>query len=408
MPFISLSKSQGVRYLGVLLANKPNPCDTFDFIVSKLRKRIQCFASRFYSFETRLVVLRYLLQAKLPFSLALVRLRTADLKALERLLASFLWGQGPDGRNKIVLISWDKLALPLELGGTGVWCIRAFQKSLLTKLLLNSLGFEDSLWGALFWSSLPRTSLLVGSRFLIFEEFTDWSFSLVAWTFYPLEWRLLSPISSDMYIFPFEVSEVHSLFREEQAAVVLPSLSVRWSLDSTLHDWLALFGKLWAAGAHRRDGLFLWRILLKGFFTGARASLIGVSTVNCRFCNLHMEDITHLFFMCPCKTRDWMILAYTFPFLRPLILMLLAGEAFPSILRSALFFPKGLWLFTVALFSTFLRTIWKQRCTYVYEDSFQHIPLQLTLALLGEKLVGQYIVAGRAVEKFWHLRYTRL
>ncbi|KAL3677437.1 hypothetical protein R1sor_027385 [Riccia sorocarpa] len=356
MPFISLSKSQGVRYLGVLLANKPSPCDTFDFIVSKLRKWIQCFASRFYSFETRLVVLRYLLQTMLPFSLALVRLRPADLKALEHLLASFLWGQGPDGRNKIVLISWDKLALPLELGRTG--------------------GCLDS-----------------------FPEFTDWSFSLVAWTFNPLEWRLLSPISSDMYIFPFEVSEVHSLFREEQAAAVLPSLFVRWSLDSTLHNWLTLFGKLWAAGAHRRDGLFLWKILLKGFFTGARASLIGVSTVNCRFCNLHMEDITHLFFLCLCKARDWMILASTFPFLRPLILMLLAGEPFPSVLRYALFFPKGLLLFTVALFSTFLKTIWKQRCTYVYEDSFQHIPLQLTLALLGEKLVGQYIMAGRARRK---------
>ncbi|KAL3692640.1 hypothetical protein R1sor_006291 [Riccia sorocarpa] len=273
MPFISLSKSQGVCYLGVLLANKPNPSDSFDFI-------------------------------------------------------------------------------------------------------LHSEGCLDS-----------------------FPKFTDWSFSLVAWTFNPLEWRLLSPISTDMYVFPFEVSEVHSLFREEQTAVVLPSLSVRWSLDSTLQDWLALFGKLWAAGARRRDGLFLWRILLKRFFTGARASLIGVSTVNCRFCNLHMEDITHLFFLCPCKARDWMILASTFPFLRPLILMLLAGEPFPAVLRSALFFPKGLWLFTVSLFSTFLREIWKQMCTYVYDDIFQHIPFQLTLALLGEKLVGQYIVAGRARRK---------
>ncbi|KAL3691884.1 hypothetical protein R1sor_005535 [Riccia sorocarpa] len=271
-----------------------------------------------------LVVLRYLLQVKLPFSLALVRLRAADLKALERLLASFLWGQGPDGRNKIVLVSWDKLALPLELGGTGVWCIRVFQKSLLAKLL-----------------------------------------------------------------------EVYLLFREEQAFIILPSLFLRWSLDSTLQDWLALFGKLRAAGAHRRDNLFLWRILFKGFFMGARASLIGVSSADCKFCNLHMEDITHLFLLCPCKARDWMILASTFLFLRPLILMLLAGEPFPSVLRSALFFPKGLWLFTVVLLSSFLRTIWKQRCTYVYEDSFQVIPLQPTLALLGEKLLGQYIVAGR-------------
>ncbi|KAL3697120.1 hypothetical protein R1sor_011196 [Riccia sorocarpa] len=208
-----------------------------------------------------------------------------------------------------------------------------------------------------------------------FPEFDDWSFSLVDWAFDPLEWRLLSPLSSDMYILSY------SLLRCRKFAV------------------------LGRAGGHH-SSFFILEVVARQYSSRLVSSFR--ESLGCRFCNLHMEDIMHLFFLCPCKARDWMILASTFPFLRALILMLLAGEPFPSVLRSALFFPKGLWLFTVVLLSSFLRTIWKQRCTYVYEDSSQVIPLQLTLALLGEKLLGQYIVAGGLEEGFLQLSCERL
>ncbi|KAL3679390.1 hypothetical protein R1sor_022346 [Riccia sorocarpa] len=59
--FISLLKTQRIRYLGILVANKLKPFDVWDFFSTKIRRRILGFANRLLSFEANLVVLRFLL-----------------------------------------------------------------------------------------------------------------------------------------------------------------------------------------------------------------------------------------------------------------------------------------------------------------------------------------------------------
>ncbi|KAL3685886.1 hypothetical protein R1sor_003908 [Riccia sorocarpa] len=73
MPFESLSKTQGTRYLGVFIANKSKPGDVFDFVSKKLEKRLLGFANVKFNLETKVIVLRFLLQTILTFSLELVQ-----------------------------------------------------------------------------------------------------------------------------------------------------------------------------------------------------------------------------------------------------------------------------------------------------------------------------------------------
>ncbi|KAL3701768.1 hypothetical protein R1sor_019790 [Riccia sorocarpa] len=103
-----------------------------------------------------MVVGRFLLQSMLPYSLALLKFQQKDLHALERLLAVFLWGSAENGKTKTTLVAWKRLALPVDFGGAGVWCIRAFQKANITKLIFNKMEDLDSLWTPVFWSLFSR------------------------------------------------------------------------------------------------------------------------------------------------------------------------------------------------------------------------------------------------------------
>ncbi|KAL3693104.1 hypothetical protein R1sor_006755 [Riccia sorocarpa] len=130
LPFQSLSRSQGTRYLGVFTASKLKPNNTWDFVSQKLTKRLAIFANQQLKFKSKVVILRYLLQSIISFSLALVRFRKKYLQRLERLLAAFLWGTRADGSARTSLAIWEQLALPVGLCGVGLWSLQLFQEAL--------------------------------------------------------------------------------------------------------------------------------------------------------------------------------------------------------------------------------------------------------------------------------------
>ncbi|KAL3681600.1 hypothetical protein R1sor_024556 [Riccia sorocarpa] len=169
LPFASLLKSQGTRYLGIFIGNKVRPGELFEFAAKSLRSRLGGFAGRQLTFEAKLIILRYLLQAMLPYSLALIRLRLEDFSRLERLMASFLWGETAEGRAKTSLVAWSKVALPLGLGGAGVWSLRGFQRALVSKLVFNSLIGDCPVWNHLLWGGLQARVCLqeVSALFLL-------------------------------------------------------------------------------------------------------------------------------------------------------------------------------------------------------------------------------------------------
>ncbi|KAL3690958.1 hypothetical protein R1sor_004609 [Riccia sorocarpa] len=270
--FISLAKTQGTRYLGAFLANKARPSDVWEFVSRKLAKRLQGFSAKIFKFEAKVVIVCFLLQAMLSFSIALTRFRLADLHKFERLFAVYLWGSTADGKAKTALAAWVYVAKPLTLGGLGIWNLRLFQKALVIKLILNSIEDMDLLWSDLMWNSLHRLlPSLEPLRFLLqllckagsitvdrlselltlledfldtpayvlhadscldrIPELVDWAFTADFWNFHQDEWVLHSPISASAEGFPLTV---------KGGPLVSGTSQARWSLhmENYLQEFL--------------------------------------------------------------------------------------------------------------------------------------------------------------------------
>ncbi|KAL3697915.1 hypothetical protein R1sor_011991 [Riccia sorocarpa] len=169
--------------------------------------------------------------------------------------------------------------------------------------------------------------------------------------------------------------------------------AARWLLTFPSQDWQILFKGVWSAGLHRRDCLFRWRVINKGFFTGRRAALMRVSEGNCFFCGVALEDISHLFFVCPRKQDVWDVVAQI-PVLAASVAIISSGGSFPVALKALLSLSTGRRLLLLMILSHLLRALWKQRCSLAFEDKF--IPLSMTalVSKVSFRLILQYQRVG--------------
>jgi hypothetical protein len=78
-----------------------------------------------------------------------------------------------------------------------------------------------------------------------------------------------------------------------------------WHRTDTNEQWQARWAKLWASDLAYQAKIFLWRVLAKGLFTGARAMLMGHADVICKECPEELETIPHLFEHCRHARRSW-------------------------------------------------------------------------------------------------------
>ncbi|KAL3697808.1 hypothetical protein R1sor_011884 [Riccia sorocarpa] len=172
------------------------------------------------------------------------------------------------------------------------------------------LQLNEQLWNSL---GLPLRECHGSGILSLFPELDCWEFTLDTWEFRPADWKLFTLVTGKVYGFPLPVAAIYRTFQELRVPGFSAALSSRWLEDFQLSDWHLLFSRLWSAGLHRRNALFLWRILIRGFFTGRRAALLGVSDGTCAFCLQHQEDLSHLLFLCPEERLYWLDAARVFP-----------------------------------------------------------------------------------------------
>ncbi|KAL3693537.1 hypothetical protein R1sor_007188 [Riccia sorocarpa] len=302
---------------------------------------LHSFSNNFFKIEARVVILRYLLQSMLPFSLALTRMRQQDFQKLERLLAVFLWGSAEDGRAKVAQAAWRRVALPLDLGGAGVWSLHLFQKALMAKLVLNSIDVPSSLWSSILWG-------------------------------------------------------IHVIFQEMEVKPLFLQLSLRWLVDFEPSHWVLWCRKRWTAGTHRRDSFFLWRLLNKAFFTGSRAALIQVVDGVCSCCGRFLEDLSHLFFLCPNRRGFWESFSTLFPPLVGFVRAVSDGEPFLLALNTVLMMRKGARVFYLLVISRALRFIWRVQCAQVFRGVTPVLSCNQPLLEAAEVMLAQFSRSGEA------------
>ncbi|KAL3697253.1 hypothetical protein R1sor_011329 [Riccia sorocarpa] len=241
----------------------------------------------------------------------------------------------------------------------------------------------------------PLCSLHDGQTLDQIPELQDWEFSVNSWVFLQHDWYLCSPFSHSLAGFPLSVSLVHRVFSELQALSALPPSISRWQMLLPVGDWVDLCKKLSHSWIHRRDYIFLWRVLVRGFFTGSRALLFRVSPGICLFCGLVVEDVAHLFFGCVRKAHFWNQVEVHFPSLRRFIHAVRRGNPFPIALRLLLRMPVGKRLFSLLFLSKVMRILWRQRCTLMFEETLRDVSFHLPFILTVEALVAQIHRAGR-------------
>ncbi|KAL3683558.1 hypothetical protein R1sor_001580 [Riccia sorocarpa] len=136
-----------------------------------------------------------------------------------------------DGGPKTSLAAWDRVSLPLDLRGAGLWNARAFQRALFVRLVFNSYRTEDIgqiCFGIFFqlqikaqvrldFSDVLASSLISlqgGDRLDAISELRSWSFTAGSWEFDLREWLVRAPLSGKLTSLPFPVKALHKVFSE--------------------------------------------------------------------------------------------------------------------------------------------------------------------------------------------------
>eukprot|EP00253_Pinus_taeda_P002467 PITA_02467 len=143
-PFISLSLTDGIKYLGFRL--KPNGYKIADWLwlITKVERRLQVWYHRYLSRAGRLILIKAVIEATPIYWMALTWIPKGILHRLQHICSRFLWaGQKPS--RLFAWVKWDTIAKPKSWGGWGIKKLDLFSKALAAKLGWQLLTSE-SLW----------------------------------------------------------------------------------------------------------------------------------------------------------------------------------------------------------------------------------------------------------------------
>ncbi|KAL2653042.1 hypothetical protein R1flu_021170 [Riccia fluitans] len=139
---------------------------------------------------------------------------------------------------------------------------------------LSENRLQDLLVAYLPYLEMRICNLQQGNLLEAIQEFLEWRYMLDTWDFVCGEWVILTRLGGKQIPFPPSVLSAHRLFSEVDASDTCSELSRKGNLDYTPLQWNNFWKRLWSASLHRRDLLFLRRIVQKGFFSVAMAALM--------------------------------------------------------------------------------------------------------------------------------------
>ncbi|KAL3701076.1 hypothetical protein R1sor_019098 [Riccia sorocarpa] len=130
-------------------------------------------------------------------------------------------------------------------------------------------------WTQLPWTSLPElVQGDVGLDQALVTKLQSVTTFRGSFSFHPTDWKILFPGKAPRSFFPLTVAGSYSLTSAVTLPVRTEYLNKKWALHWPPDWWKALFKLLWNKGVPRREGIFLWRVLYKTFWTGSRGAKI--------------------------------------------------------------------------------------------------------------------------------------
>lgn len=129
-----------VKYLGLPLASKNLFIAQFSPLVESIASQIHKWNNSSLSLAGRDELVRYVVQGVECFWLQCLPLPVGVLDRIHTLLRRFIWG------GRFYPVAWKTVCLPKAEGGLGFRNLTAWNKALLSKIILNIQATEDSLW----------------------------------------------------------------------------------------------------------------------------------------------------------------------------------------------------------------------------------------------------------------------
>ena len=119
-------------YLGMPLGILYKTTSIWNLILERMEKKLAGWKRLYLSKGGRLTLLKSILSSLLTYYLSLFTIPKAVMTRLERIQRNFLWGSSVKCF-KYLLVAWEKVCLPRELGGLGIQNLTSFNQALLGK-----------------------------------------------------------------------------------------------------------------------------------------------------------------------------------------------------------------------------------------------------------------------------------
>ncbi|GMI91176.1 hypothetical protein like AT3G24255 [Hibiscus trionum] len=133
------------KYLGVPVIHQRLRCSDFDFILDKIKARLNGWAARTLSIAGRITLAKSVISAIPVYFMQTMILPKKVCNDIEGLIRRFIWGSASPTQ-KISLINWEAVCQPMQSGGLGLRRMHNFNMAFILKLSYSIVTRTSSLW----------------------------------------------------------------------------------------------------------------------------------------------------------------------------------------------------------------------------------------------------------------------
>ena len=134
-----------MKYLEMPLGTSFKIALIWNPILEKMEKKLSRWKRLYLSKGGRLTLLKSTLSSLPTYFLSLFTIPNVVAARMERIQWNFLWGSS-EGSFKYPLVAWERMCLPVKLGGLGIRSVASFNQALLRKWLWRFGHEVTHLW----------------------------------------------------------------------------------------------------------------------------------------------------------------------------------------------------------------------------------------------------------------------
>ncbi|KAF5800069.1 putative reverse transcriptase zinc-binding domain-containing protein [Helianthus annuus] len=157
-------------HLGVLVGAKMHRINRWKAVFDTFETRLAMWKASCLSIGGRLTLIKSVLECIPNYYLSFFKAPSGVVKGLEKIIRNFLWG-GSSEVNKIPWVSWNRVSVPVDMGGIGISSLSDVNVSLLSKWYWRYKNDAIGLWrkvidsfhlGRNCWKSVPANNNIRG------------------------------------------------------------------------------------------------------------------------------------------------------------------------------------------------------------------------------------------------------